>query len=369
MPILVRNRFPDHAYCRRLPHRIYRKAVAEIRQKTDIANILPDSLSLALRRAIASGPGDLYELRLIRGRGAFAVTSQGILFLQANGALTREPGPAPVVVTAEELEEILRRAVGYSGFAHEEELRQCFLTRGDGTRIGIAFGGAGGTLGAGGVNSLNIRFPLAPTDLPENVPAALLKDLRGGLLIAGAPNTGKTTLLRACCRYLGDGLDGQNRKVCAVDERMELAGEGGVFDLGRCTDVIAGRSKHEAILTALRLLSPEVIVCDEIGSYRETESILEGLNGGVHFIATMHAGDLSELTRRSQFLRLFGENVFARVALLDPAQKGVIHAVYSHEEVENEIRRGRGSLLRGGAGRCLCELAASPTGDPAAQAV
>lgn len=340
-----------------------------IRQRTDIVNILPDSLSRALKRAMDAYPGDLYELRLIRGRGAFTVTSEGILFLQQTGALTPAPGPSPVLVTAEELEEILRRAVGYSGFAHEEELRQCFLTRGDGTRIGIAFGGAGGSLGCGTVNSLNIRFPLAPSVFSDNAAAELLKGLRGGLLIAGAPNTGKTTLLRACCRCLSDGRDGQCRKVCAVDERMELAGEGGAFDLGRCTDVIAGRSKHEAILTALRLLSPDVIVCDEIGSFRETESILEGLNSGVRFIAAMHAADLPELIRRSQFLRLFGENVFDRVALLDPARKGVIRAVYSHEEVEDEIRRGRGPFLRGGAGRGLCELAAPPTGDAAAPAV
>lgn len=342
--------------------------MAAIRQQTDIVNILPDSLSRALLHAMDDYPGDLYELRLIRGRGAFTVTSEGILFLQQNGALTRLPGPSPVVLSAEALEEILRRAVGYSGFAHEEELRQCFLTRGDGTRIGIAFGGAGGPLGAGRVNSLNIRFPLVDGALPGHTAAALLTDLRGGLLIAGAPNTGKTTLLRACCRYLSDGGDGQSRKVCAVDERMELAGESGAFDLGRCTDVIAGRAKHEAILIALRLLSPEVIVCDEIGSYRETESILEGLNGGVRLIATMHAGDLPELLRRSQFLRLFGENVFGRVALLDPAQKGEISAIYSHEEVEDEIRRGRGSLLRGGAGRGLCESAAATKGDAAAQA-
>ena len=79
----------------------------------------------------------------------------------------------------------------------------------------------------------------------------------------------------------------------------------GAFDLGGCTDVIAGRDKREAVLTALRLLSPEVIVCDEIGSARETECLLEGLNSGVILIASMHARDLPQLARRGQFRRLF----------------------------------------------------------------
>ena len=344
------------------------KAVAGIRQTTDAVVLLPDSLAEAVRRAFRRFPGDIYELRLIRDRGVFAVTSDGVRFLQVDGSLTPLPGGA-CAVTADELEEIVQRAVGYSGFAHEEELRRCFLTRGDGTRIGIAFSGGAGSLRTGGVHSLNIRLPVAAA---EALPAALkdaLTELTGGLLIAGAPNTGKTTLLRACCRFLGGGEGGVFRKVCVIDERMELAGANGAFDLGCCTDVIAGRDKREAILTALRLLSPEVIVCDEIGSARETESILEGLNSGVCFIASMHAFDLTQLVRRGQFLRLFGENVFDSVALLDPGGKGTVRGIYSHDEVADEIRRGGGALLRGGADRRICESPKAAARGAAGQAV
>lgn len=339
-----------------------------INQRTDIAGILPDSLSRAVLQAFRSYPGDIYELRLIRERCAFVVTSEGIRFLRRDGGLTPFPDGCPAVVTADELEEILQRAVGYSGFAHEEELRRSFLTRGDGTRIGIAFSGGAGALRTGGIHSLNIRLPTAD---PGQLPAALqavLRSLKGGLLIVGAPNTGKTTLLRACCRFLGNGEGGAYRKVCVVDERMELAGND-TFDLGRCTDVIAGRDKRESILTALRLLSPEVIVCDEIGSAQETDSILEGLNSGVIFIASMHARDLPQLCRRGQFLRLFGENVFDSVAQLDPQAKGKLRGVYTYEEVADEIHRGGGPLLRGGADRRIREYPEATAGGPVSEAV
>ena len=326
-----------------------------MRQRSDIVRVLPERLAAPVERALTEHPGDIYELRLIRDRCAFLVCGEGLRFLSVKGTLSPEPERDPLFVREEELEELLDRASGYSGFAHEEELRQSFLTRPDGTRIGVAFSGGAGSLRTGGVWSLCVRFPVEEAGKGSSALDGLLAELSGGLLIAGAPNTGKTTLLRHCCRFLSDGRGGRRRKVCAVDERRELAGLNGAFDLGGCTDVIAGRDKRESVLTALRLLSPEVIVCDEIGSERETECLLEGLNSGVILIASLHARDLPQLVRRGQFRRLFAENVFSHVALLEPEQKGTLRRIYSYEEVYDEIHWGGGALLRGAAGRVPAE--------------
>ena len=309
--------------------------------------MLPGRISFAAEAALRDCPVAVYELRLIGGQCAFAVTSDGIRFLDTCGRMSAVPRRDALTVRQDELEEAVERAVGYSGFAHEDELRRCFLTRPDGTRMGIAFAGGGGSLNTGRVQSLNIRIPAAAAVWEPGVLERLLDGLSGGLLVAGAPNTGKTTLLRCCCRYLGGGQGGVYRKVCVIDERMELAGAAGRFDLGACTDVIAGRDKREAILTALRLFSPEVIVCDELGSRREAESVLEGLNSGVIFIASMHAGGLRQLAARSQFRALFDENVFETVAFLSSAEKGRLAAVYSRKEVLDEIRRGSCAVGRG----------------------
>ena len=316
--------------------------------------MLPARLAAAAGAAFDAAT-DVYELRLIADQCAFAVTGDGIRFLSADGHLLAAPGRDPLTVREDELEQTVERAIGYSGFAHEEELRRCFLTRPDGTRIGVAFAGGAGTLHTGRIRSLNIRLPTEGSGAPQPVLDRLLRELSGGLLIAGAPNTGKTTLLRYCCRYLGGGAGGRYRKVCVVDERMELAGASGCFRLGACTDVIAGRSKREGILTALRLFSPEVIVCDEIGSCEETDSILEGLNSGVIFIASLHAGSLSQLAARRQCVKLFGENVFADTVLLSEREKGRIAAVYTKQEVEDEIRGSARAGRRGGDGGGMCE--------------
>ena len=128
------------------------KAVSTIRQRTDIDGILPDSLAQAFRLSWQRFPVEYYELRLIRDRNVFAVTSEGVRFLRKDGMLTALPEPSSCIVTADELEEIVQRSMGYSAFAHEEELRQSFLSRGDGTRIGIAFSGGAGSLHTGEIN-------------------------------------------------------------------------------------------------------------------------------------------------------------------------------------------------------------------------
>lgn len=76
----------------------------------------------------------------------------------------------------------------------------------------------------------------------------------------------KTTVLRDIARILGD-----TRRVAVVDTRGEIAGVyGGVpaLDIGENTDVLNGYSRGEGIMCALRSLSPEVIICDEIAATR-----------------------------------------------------------------------------------------------------
>ena len=67
---------------------------------------------------------------------------------------------------------------------------------------------------------------------------------------------------------------------------------------------------------ATRLLSPEVILCDEIGGKEEAEAILGAAGGGVMFFATAHAASFRQ-ARARPFLRLLLETeVFSYLALL-----------------------------------------------------
>lgn len=50
--------------------------------------------------------------------------------------------------------------------------------------------------------------------------------------------------------------------MVVLDERFELSADG--FDLGACTDILQGYPKQEGFSHAVRCLSPEYIVCDEL---------------------------------------------------------------------------------------------------------
>ena len=125
--------------------------------------------------------------------------------------------------------------------------------------------------------------------------------------------SGKTTFLKDIIAALSSGKAGKYIKIAVIDERGEL---GAVYngtpqiELGPCTDVLTGYPKGEGMNIALRTLSPELIVCDEIGGEGEANAIRMSLNAGTAVLATAHAGRLDALMRRPQIRTLIDEGAF-----------------------------------------------------------
>ena len=182
------------------------------------------------------------------------------------------------------------------------------------------------------ISSINIRIARQVYGCASGVLQAVGKNLRDGVLVAGAPSSGKTTILRDIARQLSSGLCGDVRKVAVVDERGELAGTyRGVpqNDLGPCCDVLDGYPKGEGILQAIRSLSPEFIICDEMGGLADVEAAAQGLNAGVGMISSVHAGSVRELLRRQQALSLLHTGAFGYVVLLEGSREpGRVAGVY-----------------------------------------
>lgn len=306
-----------------------------------VLSVFPERLSFPIRRA-HEGEKGIQEIRLVLERAVYFHGTAGIGFVSDGGCVTKYPSKNPLVPKENELEEIVQRALGYSGFMRESELFGGYISYGGGIRIGLSCDGENDFMGRGKIISLCIRIPFVKNEFTR-VPFESLLRFETGLLIAGPPSSGKTTLLKALSSYLADGRDGIFRKVCIVDQRGELFSDA---LKGRTLDVIRGKEKAAAISHAVRVLSPQYIICDEIGSERESESLLEGLNSGVRFICSMHAPGLEGLIRRPQFRVLFRENVFDRVAVLSPFRVGEIEEIYSYDEVEREISRTCG-VIRG----------------------
>lgn len=225
-----------------------------------------------------------------------------------------------------DLEESFRLLCGNSVFAHEDELRRGFVMMKNGCRAGI-----GGTLNEKGImkdiSTVNIRISHeifgAANDIMRNYK-------KGGLLIAGSPGCGKTTVLRDLIRQLSLGAGGKLMRVAVIDSRGEISGSHS-NDLGPLTDVIVTPDKASGIEMALRTLFPEIIAFDEIGTTAELKRVRESFYSGVSVITTAHIGSFEELMKRDVTRQLILSGVVSQVALLPRLHGGDIRIIDTKE--------------------------------------
>lgn len=303
------------------------------------------------------------EIRLRVNRPVSLCCSRGIYFINENGTPSCRVAAGNLIAEKKDLEESFRYLCGYSVYSHQNEIRNGYLTLCGGHRVGI-----GGTAvyqqgevgGMRDISSLNIRVARQIPGAADELVGSLKDRISEGLLIVGEPSSGKTTLLRDLARQISGGHCGRIRKVTVVDERGELAGTSfGVpqNDLGPCCDVLDGFPKAEGILQAVRALSPEVILCDELGSEQEAQAVLQGLNAGVAMVASIHAGSIAELLKRKQALLLLETGAFGSVAFLEGCRRpGKLAGIYKAGDLLAQAD-GRGSLDSGGNARGVCGVA------------
>ncbi len=224
----------------------------------------------------------LCELRLRAGRRAAAVLSDGRM-LGCSEVLSRE-----------DIEACFRELCRDSVHSFAREISEGCITLEGGHRAGfcgtaVVSGGRLETLRD--ISSINLRFAREVRGCGEELFRAAFGEGLRSLLIAGPPMSGKTTVLRDIARLLGE-----RHRVALIDTRGELAACcHGVpsLDVGEHTDVLSGYPRSEGILIALRTLSPDIILCDEISG--DTEPLEHCMNCGVRLVATIHAGSLGEL--------------------------------------------------------------------------
>ena len=227
--------------------------------------------------------------------------------------------------------ELMRRFVlllsDSSFYALEEELRRGYITLPGGHRAGLCGRAVlehGTIRGLREISSVNLRLA-RPV---YGVSLALLPYLFNQghpltTLIAAPPRAGKTTLLRDLAYQLSEGISGGPFRVGLVDERSELAAlRGGQpqMPVGSRTDVLDGCPKAEGLMMLIRSMSPEVLICDEIGRAEDVAALAEAANAGIAVIASAHAADEKELLSRPVLAGLLESGAFARVALLSRRQ-------------------------------------------------
>ena len=257
--------------------------------------LLPSWLAGPLGQLPAQTAAQIHELRFRTGCGVFVTLSGRQLPLQDLPECPLQLREC--VLDQFQIEEIFHTLCGGAVHAHQTELAHGFLTTPSGCRVGVAgrYVDRDGQTVLQQVQGLNLRIARAvPVQLPDELLVQLKKHFIGMLLV-GEPDSGKTTLLRQIARELA----GMQRRACVVDERCEIFSPGDSEKMPPL-DLLSGIPKERAVQMALRTLSPQVILLDELGTLAETAALEQGFYSGVDFVASVHAASVEEAARRPQ---------------------------------------------------------------------
>jgi stage III sporulation protein AA len=233
-------------------------------------------------------------------------------------------------VTMPQIAECMREFCEYSLHSYEKQLKEGWLTLSGGHRAGFtgtAVLNGGKVENVRDISSVNLRIAKQYTGCADDLYFRMFGNhglseqndsTPSGLLIIGRPMSAKTTVLRDLCRLISADF-----KVALIDERSEVAavqsgnGYGGgvpALDVGENTDVLNNFPKPQGIMSALRNLSPEYVVCDEIGW--ESGEIAALANSGVRMILTAHSGSLKDAYSSERICRILSTGAISHIALL-----------------------------------------------------
>ena len=268
---------------------------------------LPNRLSEAARRTAALYHGVIGEIRLRAGCPMFL----------SIGNKNISCGISP---TADELAMILRSLCGNSLYCHSETMKEGYICTEGGIRVGVcgrAVTEGGKILSVTDISSVAIRIPHRIPGAADGICRLIMEEGFRGAILYSPPGVGKTTALREITARLAGKP--YNIRIAVIDTRFEICGSLG----GELTfDVLSGYPRAKGMETAVRTLSPQLILCDEIGSEEDAQAIYTSFGAGVPTVVTAHAGSLEELCVRPFMRKLIDSGAFTYAVGLGRSQSG-----------------------------------------------
>lgn len=258
------------------------------------------------------------EIRLRLNRPLSIVCPNITYYLTKQGGLVSTPiADSMFTISRGDIADTFHNICNYSVYAKQKEINNGFVTMRGGHRAGIcgtAVMNDGKIVNIRDITSINIRIAREHKGCAKSLVDSI-KTFDKGVLICGAPCSGKTTVLRDLARILSTEL---GKNVSLIDERGELAAlSSGIFqnDIGLC-DVFDSYKKSKAMMQAVRSMAPDIIICDEIGSDEDVLAVEHSVNCGVSIIASVHCASEKELRSKANIKALAKIRAFDKVVFL-----------------------------------------------------
>lgn len=231
------------------------------------------------------------------------------------------------IATQEDIDYILKIATSRSLYAVEESIKCGYISCDGGIRIGLSGEAVldnGKLRSIKNINSLVIRIAKSVQNLPMEV-LPIINNFDNTLILS-PPFLGKTTLLREMTRRLSD----KGNDILVIDERNEISAtvDGKQnLDLGANTDVMVGVPKIACYEGAVRTMSPDIIVTDEIFGEREVDCLVDSVRSGVKVMATAHACNIDKFLLNKSYAPL--KEIMANYLLLGDSVGAVKEVRYN----------------------------------------
>ncbi len=284
-------------------------------------------LSLPLLNILTNVPLELKEkiseIRVRAGGFLSVSTYEKNIVLGADSKPIKNTKDA-YICTSDDVSATISRMTEGSVYRYMKSLSQGYVVTRDGIRVGVIGRMVGDENGRDAItdfSGINVRLPKEIASSGDKILKKLRENPDKSILIYSPPGYGKTTVIRSVAQGLSTA-----KRVSVIDEKGEILPNGAIGMIDR----LIGYPKPLGIEIAVRLFSPEYVICDEIGLGDDTEAILSVQNSGVPFIATAHGGTIEEICRKPNIYKLIRENVFDYFAKITK-ENG--RAVVSFEEL------------------------------------